>query len=344
MLEAVALAADAMPHPNPRAGALVVDAAGEVVGRGFHDHGPGHPHAEVIALRQAGARAVGGTLVVTLEPCDHEGRTPPCTTAIATAGIVRVVIGSADPDPRVAGRGVATLRDAGIEVEEGVEAAATEALDPGYFHHRRTGRPLVTLKTALTLDGQAAAADGTSKWLTGEAARRDGHRLRARSDAILVGAGTVLVDDPKLTVRLEGFDRRQPRTIVVAGRRRLPPEAAVFERDPIVFTPEPVEVPGEMVALPGPGGVDLEAALEHLGKAGIVDLLVEGGPTLAGSLLRSGLIDRGVFYVAGVLGGGTGVPAFRGTFATLAEALPLELVGVERLGADLRVEFVRGGC
>jgi diaminohydroxyphosphoribosylaminopyrimidine deaminase/5-amino-6-(5-phosphoribosylamino)uracil reductase len=343
MIEAIALAGDAMPHPNPRVGAIVLDAAGEPVGRGYHDHGPGHPHAEVRALEDAGSRAAGGTLVTTMEPCAHDGRTPPCTAAIIGAGISRVVVGAEDPDERVAGRGFAALRAAGVEVAAGLEREAVEAMDPGYFHHRRTGRPRVTLKGAITLDGQAAAADGSARWISGEDARRDAHRLRAHSDAVMVGAGTVLADDPALTVRLPEFARVQPRPVVVAGRRPLPPEAAVFGRHPIVLAPEPVDLPGEIVVLPGNGGVDLAAALGCLGSAGIVDLMVEGGPTLAGALLRAGLVDRGVFYVAGMLGAGTGRPGIAGTFATLADAIPLEITGVERIGNDVRIEFTPGG-
>lgn len=343
MIEAIALAGDAMPHPNPRVGAIALDRNGKAVGRGAHDHGPGHPHAEVLALAEAGEKAAGGTLIVTLEPCDHEGRTPPCTEAIRAAGVTRVVVGAGDPDPRVAGRGVGRLRSAGIEVIEGVEAQAVEALDPGYFHHRRTGRPRVTLKAAWTLDGQAAAADGTSKWISGEEARADAHRLRARSDAVMVGAGTLLADDPELTVRIPGFEGEQPRPVVVAGHRRLPPDAAVFRRNPIVFAPDPVDLPGEVVVLPGLDGIDLAAAMEHLGESGVVDLLVEAGPTLAGSLLRGDLVDRGVFYLAGMLGAGTGIPGVRGTFATLSEAIPLCITAVDRAGGDLRIECTRGG-
>ena len=338
MREAIALATATAPHPNPRVGALVLDASGEVVGRGAHA-GPGEPHAEVVALAAAGRRAEGGTLVVTLEPCDHTGRTPPCTGAVLAAGVARVLVGAGDPDQRVAGRGVARLRAGGVEVRTGIAAAEAEALDPGYFHHRRTGRPLVTLKAALTLDGQAAGADGTSHWITSEEARADGHRLRAAADAVMVGAGTVAADDPLLTVRLPGYAGRQPRAVVVAGRRSLPPAARIWERHPIVLAPDPADWPGEVLPLPGPDGVDLAAGLTALGERGLLDVLVEGGPTLAGSLLRAGLVGRGVFYLGARLGGGMGVPALRGVFATLAEARPVEIVSAARVGPDVRVEF-----
>ena len=338
MREAIALAAGTTPHPNPRVGAVVLDGSGEVAGRGCH-RGPGSPHAEVVALAEAGERARGGTLVITLEPCDHAGRTPPCTEAIRSAGIVRVALGIEDPDPRVSGRGIARLQAAGIEVITGVAAAEVAALDPGYLHHRRTGWPRVTLKSALTLDGQIAAADGSSQWITSEEARADAHGLRAVSDAVMVGAGTVEADDPVLTVRLPGYLGPQPLPVVVAGSRPLPVEARLWQREPLVFAPEPAGLPGEVVALPGPDGVDLGAALAELGRREIVDLLVEGGAGLAGSLLRAGLVDRGVFYLAGKLAGGVGLPATGGSFASVDAAHAITIVSIDRLGPDLRIEF-----
>jgi diaminohydroxyphosphoribosylaminopyrimidine deaminase/5-amino-6-(5-phosphoribosylamino)uracil reductase len=343
MREAIALAATTRPHPNPRVGALVVDAAGSVVGRGAHE-GPGTAHAEVVAMRQAGGQAIGGTLVVSLEPCDHTGRTPPCAAAVIDSGVRRVVVGVEDPDPRVAGRGIARLRSAGIEVVVGVEAMAALGLDPGYFHHRRTGRPRVTLKAALTLDGQVAAADGSSQWITSEEARLDGHRLRADADAVMIGAGTLRSDDPVLTARFAGYSGRQPRPVIVAGTRPLPSAAAIWSRNPLVFAPVGGDWPGEVVVMPGPQGVDLTALLLELGGRQVVDLLVEGGPTLAGALLRDGLVDRGVFYLAGSLGGGIGLPVFKGAFATVGAARPVEISSVGRVGRDLRVEFVIKEC
>jgi diaminohydroxyphosphoribosylaminopyrimidine deaminase / 5-amino-6-(5-phosphoribosylamino)uracil reductase len=338
MREAISLAVPTRPHPNPRVGALVLDAAGTVVSRAAHA-GPGQPHAETAALAGAGERARGGTLVVTLEPCDHTGRTPPCTVAILAAGVARVLVGAVDPDSRVSGRGLARLQAAGLEVRAGIAAAEAAALDPGYFHHRRTGRPRVTLKAALTLDGQSAAADGTSRWITSSQARADAHHLRAEADAVMVGVGTLAADDPALTVRLPRYDGPQPRPVVVAGRRPLPPQARLWQRHPLVLTPQPLEVPGEVVVAPGPDGVDLEAGLEALGARGILDLLVEGGPILAGALWRAGLVDRGVFYFAARLGGGAGLPALAGRFATLAAARDVEIVSAGRVGPDLRVEF-----
>ena len=337
MLEAIVLAADAMPHPNPRVGSMVLDAGGVVVGRGFH-LGPGTPHAEAIALAEAGERAAGGTVVTTLEPCNHHGRTPPCTDAIIRSRAARVVVGALDPDERVSGSGIEVLRGVGIEVITGIEADAAEALDPGYFHHRRTGLPLVTLKVASTMDGQVAAADGTSKWITSEEARLDGHVLRSRSDAVLVGAGTVIADDPGLDVRLDDYDGPQPRPVVMAGSRPLPVDAKVLRSDAIVFGPAVLDLPVETISLPdSAGGVDLAAMLRHLGDSGVVDLMVEGGPTLAGALLGGGMVDRVILYLAARLGGGTGRPAFGGTFATLSDAVPLEITSVSRIGPDLRV-------
>ena len=341
MEEAVALADVLHPHPNPRVGAVVLDTDGAVVGRGAHA-GPGTPHAEVLALDEAGSRARGGTVVVTLEPCDHDGRTPPCTSALLDAKVGRVVVGVVDPDERVSGRGIARLRDAGVEIEVGIASEIVEELDPGYLHHRRTGRPLVTVKVASTLDGQVAAADGSSQWITSVAAREDGHRLRARSDAVMVGAGTALADDPRLTVRLPGHEGPQPRPVLVAGRRPIPPSLTLFGRDPLVYAAEPVDLPGEVVVVPGPDGVDLPSVIDDLGKRGIVDVLVEGGPTLVGSLFRSGSVDRIVVYLAASVAGGVGRPAVDGVFETIGAEVPVEIRGVELVGGDVRVDAVVG--
>ena len=247
--EAISHASGTHPHPNPRVGAIVLDATGTVAGVGSHA-GRGAPHAEVVALREAGDRAAGGTLVVTLEPCDHEGVTPPCTGAVIGAGVARVVVGAVDPDRRVSGRGIERLRAAGIDVVAGVGAGLVEAADPGYFHQRRTGRPRVTLKWAATLDGQAAAADGSARWISSPESRADGHLLRAESDAVMVGAGTVIADDPDLTVRLDGYRGPQPRPVVIAGHRALPPRARLMGRDPIVYTPRSSAVSYTHLTLP----------------------------------------------------------------------------------------------
>lgn len=339
MQVAVGLTDGTYPHPNPRVGALVLNPSGEL--RGSHAHaGPGQPHAEVVALAEAGSEAAGGTLVSTLEPCTHHGRTPPCVEAIIDAGIAAVIVGALDPDPRVAGGGIQALRSAGIDVVEGIGADEVVAADPGYFHHRSTGMPRVTLKYATTLDGQVAAADRSSRWITGPAARHDAHRLRARSDAVVVGAGTLRADDPRLDVRIDGYEGPQPRPVVVAGTRPLPAVAAVYARDPIVFVADATPVPdgvGDVVIAPGSDGVDLNTMLKQLAAMGIVDVLVEGGPTLAGALLRDGLVDELVVYVGAKVGRGVGIPAVAGLFPTMDAAVDVELTSVERLGPDVRI-------
>lgn len=341
MAQALHLASSERPHPNPRVGAVVLAPGGSVVGAGAHG-GPGKMHAEAVALAAAGERARGGTLVVTLEPCDHEGLTPPCTKAIIAAEVARVVVGAIDPDPRVSGRGIARLEAAGVEIVTGVLAAEVEQADPAYFHHRRTGRPRITLKVAATLDGQTAAADGSSQWITGPEARRDSHLLRASVDAVLVGAGTVITDDPALDVRLDGYEGPQPRPVVLAGTRQLPDGLKIWERNPIVVTANARESRGEVVIVPAGDDrlPDLASALATLGGMGLLEILVEGGPVLAGALWQADLIDRAIFYMAGKLAGGVGRPVFAGMWPTLASARAIEMTAVERLGSDLKVTFL----
>lgn len=309
--------------PNPWVGCVIVPTvdAGEVAAP-FEGATapPGGPHAEVTALAQAGGAARGATLYVTLEPCAHHGRTPPCTDAIIEAGVSRVVVGIEDPDDQVAGRGTAALREAGIEVTEGVSAdEVAEQLAP-YVKHRRTGHPWVVLKMAASLDGRTAAPDGSSRWITGPAARRDVHRLRAGSDAVLVGAGTVRADDPELTVRLDdgvAGGEGQPLRVVLG---RAPEDARVRPA---------LELEGDL------GGV-----LDELGRRGVLQLLVEGGATVAHDFHAAGLVDRYVLYLAPALfGGDDGRPLFAGPGAgTIADVWRGRLVSVERLGEDLRVE------
>jgi diaminohydroxyphosphoribosylaminopyrimidine deaminase/5-amino-6-(5-phosphoribosylamino)uracil reductase len=337
MRSAIEAALAANPHPNPRVGSVVLDPAGSVVGRGIHREA-GEPHAEQAALAEAGEAARGGTLIVTLEPCNHHGRTPPCTKAILDAGITRVVIGALDPDTAVAGGGVERLRAAGVDVTMGLLSDEVEQMDPAYFHHRRTGRPRVTLKAAMTLDGQVAARDGTSQWITSAEAREDGHRLRAEADAVMVGAGTVLADDPSLTVRLPGYDGRQPIPVVIAGKRPFPNELRVIERNAVIFAPEARQLDTEVVVVESGKRVDLAAALQTLGERGIVDLLVEGGPILADGLLEARLIDRCVFYFGAKLAAGVGMSPFNGVFRTLEDAIDLEIQDVRPVGPDVRVE------
>lgn len=297
--------------PNPWVGCVIEP--GAFVGA---TSPPGGPHAEVVALRRAGDAARGATLHVTLEPCVHQGRTPPCTEAIVAAGIARVVVGVEDPDSHVAGRGIEQLRQSGIDVTVGVAADRVAEQLRAYLHHRRTGRPYVVLKLAATLDGRTAAPDGTSLWITGPDAQADAHRLRAESDAVVVGAGTVRTDDPHLTVR--HVDGPDPQRIVLgeipSGARAEPAEA--MSGDPATI-------------------------VSDLGAKGMVQVLVEGGATTAGSFHRAGVVDEYVLYLApALLGGDDGRPVLAGPgVPTMGELWRGELVDVVRLGADVRVRF-----
>ncbi len=341
MQRAIGLTEATRPHPNPRVGAIVLSPAGDVVAQRAHV-APGSAHAEAAALIDAGSQAAGSTLIVTLEPCAHHGRTPPCADAVIDAGVRRVIVGAVDPDPRVAGKGIERMRSAGIEVITGVEEASVRSNDPAYFHHRSTGRPLVTLKIAMTLDGQSAAADGTSQWITCPEARTDAHHLRAEHQAVLVGIGTVLADDPRLDVRLDGYTGPQPRPVVIAGRRVIPSTAALLDREPLIFTPGPVPpqigVGVETVPMPGSEGVDLVGVVKHLGATGVVSVLVEGGPTLAGAALRAGIVDRIALYFGAKLAVGVGLPAIAGTLATISDTRDVSITQITRIGTDLRVD------
>ena len=340
---ALGMTASVHPHPNPRVAALVLDSEGRQIADGVH-RGPGRPHAEVLALDEAGDRARGGMLFTTLEPCVHHGRTPPCVERILGSGVATVAVGALDPDVRVSGRSRAMLEAGGVKVVGPLIAPEVEAADPGYFHHRRTGRPLFTLKSALTLDGWTAASDGTSQWISGPDARRDGHRLRAAADAVMVGAGTLRADDPRLTVRTGGHGGPQPRAVVVAGGSPLPASRKLWARKPLVVTPapDPRFPPDRQIVAPGRDGLaDLGAAAASLGERGILEVLVEGGPRLAGSLWKDGLIDRGVFYLAARVAGGEGHPVMREAFATLSDARSVIIEDVRRVGEDVRVAWRR---
>lgn len=305
--------------PNPWVGCVVVSPDGRRWEGATEP--PGGPHAEAIALAAAGGEAAGSTLYVTLEPCAHHGRTPPCADAVIAADVRRVVVGLEDPDPLVRGAGVDRLRRAGITVDTGVAADAVEAQLAPYLKHRRTGRPWVVLKLAATMDGRIAAPDGSSRWITGEAARIDAHRLRAESDAVMVGAGTVRTDDPELTVRLaSGADPIR----VVLGT--APPGARVHPA--LEVSGDPAEV------------------LDVLGGKGIVQLLVEGGATVAARFHRAGLVDRYVLYLApALMGGDGGVPLMAGPGATtMHDVWRGRLVSVERLGDDVKIVMAPGGA
>ena len=330
MLRAVDLAerGRATALPNPVVGAVLLDPAGEPVGEGWHE-APGGPHAEVVALAAAGDRARGATAVVTLEPCDHTGRTPPCTRALIAAGVRRVIVGSLDPWPAAAG-GAATLAESGVEVVTGVLAEATERVNEVWLTGVRRGWPFVTWKLAASLDGRSAAADGTSRWITGEPARADVHRLRSEVDTVLVGVGTVLADDPALTVRDRSV-RRQPLRVVADTSGRTPASAQVRDGTAPTWIATAAEVGAR------DGGLDLAALLHRLYARDRRHVLLEGGPTLAGAFLRAGLVDRVVAYVAPILLG-AGPPALASAgVQTIADALRLEVEDVTVLGADVRI-------
>lgn len=341
MRRAIALAAATRPHPNPRVGAVVIDRKGRILSEGAHTR-PGEPHAERVAVDMLAGIPDDATLVVTLEPCDHHGRTPPCSEMVVASGIRRVVVGASDPDPRVSGRGLERLRAAGVEVEVGVLAEEVEAADPAYFHHRRHGRSQVILKRAMTLDGQTAALDGSSRWITGREAREDAHRLRAECDAVMVGAETVRVDDPDLSVRLGDYDGPQPLAVVVAGDGPLPASARVWERaDTITLAARAVDVPGEVMLVDkGDDGLpDMADVMVKLGERGLLAVLVEGGARLSSALWRADLVDRGVTYLGAMLAGGTGIPIFAERWGTMEEGQRADIQGVTRLGEDIRIDW-----
>jgi diaminohydroxyphosphoribosylaminopyrimidine deaminase/5-amino-6-(5-phosphoribosylamino)uracil reductase len=332
--------------PNPRVGCVIVH-GDEVVGEGWHERA-GEPHAEIHALRTADGRTRGATVYVTLQPCNHQGRTPPCCDALIEAGVARVVIGSRDPNP-VVGDGVARLRDAGIATVTGVMEDVTDALNPGFMQRLRHGRPFVRVKLGASLDGRTAMASGESKWITSGAAREDVQRLRARSSAIMTGVGTVLADDPSLTVRLPGFERELLR-VVVDGNLSMPAQARMLADGggPVLVVTASDDTDyaellrgagAEVLYLPdGRGGVDLAAVMESLAQREVNELLVEAGATLAGALVPTGLVDELVLYLAPHLMGGEARPLFKlPGMNTLADRVELELRDVRRIGPDLRL-------
>ena len=334
MRRAVELAArgDLTVKPNPVVGAVVLDAGGSVAGEGWHER-PGGPHAEVAALAEAGERARGGTAVVTLEPCAHTGRTGPCTEALLAAGVRRVVYAVADPNPLAAG-GAARLAAAGVEVEGGLLAEEAERVNERWLTVVRRARPQVVWKYAATLDGRVAAVDRTSRWITGPEARADVHRLRARCDAVVVGVGTVLADDPQLTVRdaAGGLAGRQPLRVVVDSDGRTPTGARVRDGAAPTWV-----ATGDELGRGLDGRVDLDALAKALLARDCSRVLLEGGPVLAAAFLRAGLVDRVVGYVApALLGAGPAALADVGV-STITGALRLELDDVTRVGADVRL-------
>ncbi|MDG4770604.1 bifunctional diaminohydroxyphosphoribosylaminopyrimidine deaminase/5-amino-6-(5-phosphoribosylamino)uracil reductase RibD [Solwaraspora sp. WMMD792] len=322
--------------PNPIVGCVLLDPAGHVVGEGFHAYAGG-PHAEIAALAQAGDRARGGTAVVTLEPCNHVGRTGPCSTALVDAGLARVVLAVPDPNPIAAG-GTETLRAAGIDVEVGLRAEEAENANIAWLTAVRRRRPYIIWKYAATLDGRSAAADGTSMWITSEEARADVHTLRGTADAIIAGVGTVLADDPRLTVRTPsagGPAVRQPLRVIVDSSGRTPADARVRDAAAGTWIATTADVGADHR-----GRVDLTALLTALYDRGIRSALLEGGPVLAGAFLRAGLVDRVVGYLAPrLLGAGPAALGAAGVH-TIADAIDLTIVDVTQVGPDLRITAV----
>jgi diaminohydroxyphosphoribosylaminopyrimidine deaminase/5-amino-6-(5-phosphoribosylamino)uracil reductase len=335
--------------PNPLVGAVVVR-DGEVVGEGWHE-GPGTRHAEIMALDAAGPGVSGSTLYVTLEPCSHVGRTPPCAPRLVEAGVARVVAAMRDPNPLVDGRGLRILREAGVPAETGLLEREAERLNEAFVKHVLTGLPLVVLKMAASLDGRAAARDGSSRWITGTEARAEVHAMRAAADAIVVGAGTALRDDPRLTVRDPSYAGPAKLRVVVDGRGIVPETHRLFDGEAPTMVATTESAPesrrqawrdrgAEVVVLDeGSAHVPLERLLGELGKRDIQHLLVEGGPTLAWEFVHRKLVDRLVLYLAPVLVGGREAPGIlQGDgVRSIAEALPLEIEEVGRVGPDLKV-------
>ena len=361
MASALALARRGLGEtwPNPTVGCVLV--RGEVLlARGRTQRG-GRPHAEAEALaaaRLAGADVHGATAYVSLEPCAHHGRTPPCADALVAAGIARCVVATGDPDPRVAGQGIAVLREAGITVLEGVGRAGADEVNAGFFCRVRTGRPLVTLKLATSLDGRIATIAGDSKWITGEAARARGHLLRATHDAIMVGIGTAKADDPDLTCRLPGLGGRSPIRVVVDSTARLPIESALVRsaRSVPVWVMCAEDAPTDSLnalhehgvvahrLLRGVAGrIQPAALLQALGGQGLTRVLVEGGGTLAAALLAADLVDRLAIFRAGVMIGGDGVPGI-GPYGLerLASARRFCRLSLGETGDDVLETWTRG--
>ncbi|WP_321528683.1 bifunctional diaminohydroxyphosphoribosylaminopyrimidine deaminase/5-amino-6-(5-phosphoribosylamino)uracil reductase RibD [Sedimenticola selenatireducens] len=354
-------------HPNPRVGCVLVR-EGEIVGEGFHRRA-GEPHAERNALAEAGERARGATAYVTLEPCCHHGRTPPCSDGLIEAGVTRVVVAMTDPNPRVAGQGIAQLEAAGIRVDQGVMTDQAMALNPGFIARMSRGRPFVRCKLAMSLDGRTAMASGESKWITGAEARKDVQRLRARSDAIVTGIGTVLADDPSMNVRLgvaelPGVESAayllQPLRVVLDPDLQTSPSARLLSLpgETLIVTASENEkrrqallaVGAEVILLPRHGiGIDLDLLMERLAQSGINEVLIESGPTLAGAAVAADVVDELVIYAAPTLMGSDArgllnLPAL----TEMKDRIALEILDLRMVGADLRIRarptrIIQGG-
>jgi diaminohydroxyphosphoribosylaminopyrimidine deaminase/5-amino-6-(5-phosphoribosylamino)uracil reductase len=334
--------------PNPAVGSVVVN-GGEIVGEGWHRKA-GTPHAEVHALRQAGERAKGADLYVTLEPCSHFGKTPPCADTVIAAGISRVFVGMIDPNPLVSGRGVEKLRKSGVEVVAGLLEAGCRELNQPFIKHVTTALPFVTMKSAMTMDGKTAALSGDSRWITSESSRKLVHRLRAGVDAVMTGSGTLLADDPQLTVRMARG--KSPVRIVVDSTLQTPVDCRLMSeagKTPVIIATissdrskagalaeKGAEV---LICHQNDGRVDLHDLLARLGARGIQSILLEGGERLCGEMLRHRLIDRFLFFYAPKILGGEGKGLFAGAGAPfMKDSLPLSIKKVSRIGADILVE------
>jgi len=337
----LARTADFRTSPNPMVGAVVLDSLGHLAGEGYHK-AKGQPHAEEEALREAGDRARGGTVYVNLEPCTHVHRELSCANALIQAGVRRVVVSMTDPDERVRGAGIKSLESAGVETTVGVHQQRATRLNEFYVKHRLTGRPFVTAKFAMSLDGKIATTTGESRWISGEQSRLHAHRLRHQHDAILVGINTVLQDDPELTTRVEGHDARQPLRIVLDSQLRIRQSARVVGANTLIATTRQGNVgAAEVLTLPATeeGRVNLEALLDELGRRDVLSVLVEGGGEVHASLFARGLVDKVVAYVAPRLIGGRDAPGPLGGkgIERLDDATNLTETDVTRLGDDFLI-------
>jgi len=340
--------------PNPVVGAVIVKGK-TIVGRGYH-HRAGKPHAEILALRQAGKRAQGATLYLNLEPCDHVGRTPPCTRAILQAGIKRVVAGMKDPNPLVSGRGIRRLRKAGVPVDVGILREECQQLNAPFCKFITTQKPFVILKAAASLDGKVATRSGDSRWISSEASRNYAHRLRREADAVMVGIGTVLKDNPLLTVRLPGETRApHPLRVIVDSRLRIPFHSQLVQTagkyPTLVATTRAASsskgqrlaaarVEVRVIKSDGQGRVSLKVLMEELARRGLMSVLLEGGPTLNAGALKEGLVDHLLFFFAPKVVGGERAPAMIGGEGVLRvqEAQPVRILKVRRIGPDILIE------
>jgi diaminohydroxyphosphoribosylaminopyrimidine deaminase/5-amino-6-(5-phosphoribosylamino)uracil reductase len=348
-------------HPNPRVGCVIVR-DGQIVGEGWHVRA-GEPHAEVHALRQAAERARGATAYVTLEPCSHQGRTPPCADALVAAGVARVVAAMQDPNPQVAGNGLQRLRAAGISVHCGVQEGEARLLNVGFVKRMEQGLPWVRVKLAMSLDGRTAMASGESQWITGPAARAEVQRLRARSSAVLSGADTLLADNARLTVRPEelGVDAelkalaqsRPPLRVLVDGRLRVPLEAPFFQAGPVLVATCSAGGQAEhrrraghaLLVIPGSDGhVDLRKLLAELAAGGANELLVEAGPRLAGAFARAGLVDEYRLFIAAKFLGSSARPLLDWPMERMADAAALHITELRAIGDDWMLVAQPSGC